>query len=149
MSSRDGGTIVVGVDGSEHGDRALAWAIDEAKLRSARLRLVSAWHVPAAVYGAPGFVPPVDVDSTVREVAEKSVEEAAAKAREAGIEADAVIREGHAAQVLVEAADDADLLVIGSRGHGGFSGLLLGSVSAQCAHHAPCALVIVRPPAAA
>jgi nucleotide-binding universal stress UspA family protein len=149
MSSRDGGTIVVGVDGSEHGDRALAWAIDEARLRSARLRLVCAWHVPAAVYGAPGFVPPVDVDSTVREVAEKSVEEAAAKAREAGIEADAVIREGHAAQVLLEAADDADLLVIGSRGHGGFSGLLLGSVSAQCAHHAPCALVIVRPPATA
>ena len=57
-----------------------------------------------------------------------------------------VVTEGPAAQALVEAAEDADLLVVGSRGHGGFTGLLLGSVSQQCAHHAPCAVVIVRKP---
>ena len=55
-----------------------------------------------------------------------------------------VVAEGPAGQVLVEAAKEADLLVVGSRGHGGFAGLLLGSVSQQCAHHASCAIVIVR-----
>jgi nucleotide-binding universal stress UspA family protein len=58
------------------------------------------------------------------------------------------VGQGQAAEVLVNVAEDADLLVVGSRGHGGFSGLLLGSVSAQCAHHAPCPLLIVRPRAA-
>ena len=145
MSKGEGGTIVVGVDGSQHAERALTWAIEEAKQRAALLRLVSAWHVPPAVYGAPGLAPAVDVDRTFRDVAEESVEDAATKARGAGVEADAVVCEGQAADVLVKEAEDADLLVVGSRGHGGFSGLLLGSVSAQCAHHAPCPVVIMRP----
>jgi nucleotide-binding universal stress UspA family protein len=59
MTASAGTTIVVGVDGSDHADRALAWAIDEAKLRTARMRVVTAWHVPAMVYGAPGFMPAV------------------------------------------------------------------------------------------
>jgi len=148
MSTGEGGTIVVGVDGSEHAERALEWAIDEAKFRNARLRLVSAWHIPTAAYGAPGFAPAVNLDRAFREVAEESVENAARRAREAGIEVDVAVGQGQAAEVLVNVAEDADLLVVGSRGHGGFSGLLLGSVSAQCAHHAPCPLLIVRPRAA-
>jgi nucleotide-binding universal stress UspA family protein len=148
MSNTKGRTIVVGVDGSEHAERALEWAIDEAKSGNARLRLVSAWHVPTAAYGAPGFAPAIDLDRAFREVAEESVEDAATLVREAEIQADVTVSEGQAADVLVKAAEDADLLVVGSRGHGGFSGLLLGSVSSQCAHHAPCPLVIVRPSAA-
>jgi nucleotide-binding universal stress UspA family protein len=141
------GTIVVGVDGSEDAESALEWAIQEAKLRGSRLKLVSAWHVPAVVYGGPGFAPSLDrpIDETFEEVAEKAVKAATKRAGAAGLEAEAVIRRGQPAEILAEEAESAILLVVGSRGHGGFTGLLLGSVSAQCAHHSPCALVIVRP----
>jgi nucleotide-binding universal stress UspA family protein len=146
MNASGTGTIVVGVDGSEHAERALDWAIEEAKLRGCGLNLVSAWHVPAAVYGSVGFAPPVDqsVQETFEEVAEKVAEAAAGRVRAAGVEAEATVRQGQAAEVLVEVAANAEMLIVGSRGHGGFAGLLLGSVSAQCAHHTPCPLVIVR-----
>ena len=139
-------TIVVGVDGSEDAERALGWAIEEARLRSAPLRLVSAWHVPAVVFGGPGFSPTLDrpIEETFEEVAKEAAEAAAKKARAAGLEAEAATRQGQAADVLLNEAENAGMLVVGSRGHGGFAGLLLGSVSAQCAHHAPCALVIVH-----
>ncbi|HEX5468720.1 MAG TPA: universal stress protein [Gaiellaceae bacterium] len=146
MNAPDG-TIVVGIDGSEHSERALDWAIAEAKIRGTRLELVAAWHVPPAIYMGPGFTPPIDesVESAFREVAEEVVGKAAGRARAAGVEAETRLEHGQAAEVLVEASADADLLVVGSRGRGGFAGLLLGSVSTQCAHHASCALVIVRP----
>ena len=138
-------TIVVGVDGSEHGERALDWAVKEAGFRGARLRLVAAWHLPPTVYSGPGYIPTVGTRESFEQFASELVDAAATRARDAGVEADAVVREGQAAEVLVEEAADADMLVVGSRGHGGFAGLLLGSVSAQCAHHAVCPLVVVRP----
>lgn len=140
------GTIVVGVDGSEHAQRALAWGIDEAKVRSTGLRLVTAWHVPAIAYVGPGFVPAVSppFDDSLRQQAAEVAEAAAEQARAAGVDVEANVQEGQAADLLIAAAADADLLVVGSRGHGGFAGLPLGSVSAQCAHHAPCPVVIVR-----
>jgi nucleotide-binding universal stress UspA family protein len=142
----NGHKIVVGVDGSEHSDRALEWAIQEAKLRDARVHVVSVWHVPALVYGGPGFTPQIEtsIDETFKEVANEAVESAAEKAREAGVDVDIEVEHGQTVDRLLEAAEDADMLVVGSRGHGGFAGLMLGSVSAQCAHHAPCPLVIVR-----
>jgi nucleotide-binding universal stress UspA family protein len=138
MTASASTTIVVGVDGSEHAERALAWAIEEAKLRHARLRLVTAWHVPAMVYGAPGFGPAVSpsAEESFRTVAEEVAEAAAAKAR-AEVDVETSVQQGQAADVLIETAADANLLVVGSRGHGDFVGLLLGSVSSQCAHHAP------------
>lgn len=146
MNSTDTGTIVVGVDGSDHAERALAWAVEEAKLRGARIRLVTAWHVPVAAYGAPGFLPTVtpSLEESTRTVAEEVVAAAQERAGSAGVEAETSVRQGQAADALLEEAAGADLLVVGSRGHGGFAGLLLGSVSAQCAHHAPCPLVIVH-----
>jgi nucleotide-binding universal stress UspA family protein len=83
MNGKDSGTIVVGVDGSEHGERALDWAIEEAKLRGARLVLLSAWHVPASVYGAPGFAPQLDgrMDKPFEDVAEEVADAAAKRAR--------------------------------------------------------------------
>jgi len=145
MTASAGTTIVVGVDGSDHADRALAWAIDEAKLRTARMRAVTAWHVPAMVYGASGFVPAVSPSADeIRTVAEEAAEAAAEKARGSGVDVETSVQHGQAADVLINAAADAELLVVGSRGHGGFAGLLLGSVSAQCAQHAPCPVVIVR-----
>jgi nucleotide-binding universal stress UspA family protein len=146
MNATGSRTIVVGVDGSEHAERALNWAIEEAKLRGCRLNLVSAWHVPSSVYGGVGFAPSLDqsVEATFREVAEEVAKAAADRARAAGVEAETTVQHGQAADVLIESAANAELLVVGSRGHGGFAGLLLGSVSAQCAHHALCPLVIVR-----
>jgi nucleotide-binding universal stress UspA family protein len=145
-SSRSPNTIVVGVDGSEHAERALGWAIDEAKLRGAKLRVVTAWHVPGYSHVAPGFTPILSarIDDPVEEAARKIAEDAADRAREAGLEVDVVVRDAQPADALVESAADAELLVVGSRGLGGFGGLLLGSVGQQVAHHAPRPLVIVR-----
>jgi nucleotide-binding universal stress UspA family protein len=137
--------IVVGVDGSEDSDRALDWAINEARLRSARLRLVAAWHIPLTVYSGPGYVPAVGSRESFEELAKEAAGLAVKRVGDTGVEADSVVREGQAAEVLLEESVGADMLVVGSRGHGGFTGLLLGSVSAQCAHHALCPLVIVRP----
>jgi nucleotide-binding universal stress UspA family protein len=137
-------TIVVGVDGSEGSARALQFALDEARLRGANLKAVSAWHVPAIVYEA-GWVPAeLDLDEYP-----KFAQEALAKAladggaETSGIEVTTVISKGQAADVLCAEAKGADLLVVGSRGLGGFRGLMLGSVSQQCAHHAPCPIAIV------
>lgn len=140
--------IVVGVDGSEGAQAALAWAAAEARLRGARLRAVHAWHLPAAAYGSGGFVPPIgmtwedDLADAAKGGLEKALGEAAGILN--GIEVEHRIGEGSAAVVLTEAAEDADLLVIGSRGLGGFKELLLGSVGHQCAQRSPCPVVIVR-----
>jgi nucleotide-binding universal stress UspA family protein len=141
-------TIVVGVDGSENSERALAWAIDDAKLRGAKLCVVTAWHVAGYAHVAPGFVPILGspIDEPVEETARKIAETAAKRARDAGIDTEVVVRDAQPADMLVESAKRlrAQLLVVGSRGLGGFGGLLLGSVGQQVAHHAPCPVVIVR-----
>jgi nucleotide-binding universal stress UspA family protein len=138
--------IVLGFDGSECAERALDWAMGEAKLRGACLRVVTAWHVPALISGAPGFVPVValPVDEAAQDWANRVARGAAERARDQGIDAESIVPEGHAADALIDASEWASLLVVGSRGHGGFAGLLLGSVGQQCAHHAACPLVIVR-----
>ena len=145
MNTTGTATIVVGVDGSDHAARALAWAIDEAKLRGARLHALTSWQTSMS-YGSPGYAPQMSpsISESLHDVAERMAAGAAEQARAAGVEADGAVQEGQAADVLIAAAATADLLVVGSRGHGGFTGLLLGSVSAQVAHHAPCPVVIVR-----
>lgn len=137
--------IVVGVDGSKESKEALRWAIEEAQLRQATLRAVYAWSFPV-MFGDP-YVPPEVFDGNrlsgeARQALDAVIAEIAGGDPHASIER--VVAEGQAGQVLVEAAKEADLLVVGSRGHRGFAGLLLGSVSQQCAHHAACAVVIVR-----
>ena len=137
--------IVVGVDGSEESKEALRWAIEEARLRQATLRAVRAWRHPA-IY-VHGYLPPDLLDrgleqDRMKHALDAVVAEVAGESPPVPLER--IIVEGPTAQVLVDAADEADLLVVGSRGHGGFTGLLLGSVSQQCVHHARCAVVIVR-----
>jgi nucleotide-binding universal stress UspA family protein len=137
--------IVVGVDGSEESKEALRWAIDEAHLRKATVRAIHVWTYPLIFAGE--FVPPDMVDAnSLRDAAQKALDETVAEV--AGDNPDAyierIVEHGSVAHVLVDAAKEANLLVVGSRGHGGFTGSLLGSVSQQCAHHAPCAVVIVR-----
>jgi nucleotide-binding universal stress UspA family protein len=138
--------IVVGVDGSEGSRKALAWAVAEAKLRNTQLRVVSAWELPT-VYAAPGFVPPVDFDPEAYEKAASRIVDSALEEQQSAtqdIEIDRVVTNGHAAHVLVDASADAELLVVGSRGRGGFAGMLLGSVSQHCVQHAHCPVVVIR-----
>jgi nucleotide-binding universal stress UspA family protein len=140
------GKIVVGVDGSAGAQAALRFALEEARLRGATLRTVFVWSLPMVTEVPAGLVPALLED--FREEAEKALDAALAEVDEVQdparrVEIEKVVVEGPPARCLVEAAEDADLLVLGSRGRGGFTGLLLGSVSQQCVHHAPCPVVIV------
>lgn len=138
--------IVVGVDGSEGSRAALEFAVHEAQLRRAALRLVCAWSVPSMAYSG-GLVMSGDAGDVYREAAEHAVRvgcEAVAKI-DPELECETVTVDGQPAHVLVEESRDATLLVVGTRGHGGFASLLLGSVSHQCAHHASCPVVIIPP----
>jgi nucleotide-binding universal stress UspA family protein len=137
--------IVVGVDGSHHAERALEFAAEEARRRNAAVHVVTAWHVPAAVYG-PGFAPMANppVEDETREAAEQVAARAAESLRARGLEVETSVCHSQAADALIDQSRGADLLVVGSRGHGGFAGLLLGSVGQQCAQHAACPTVIVR-----
>ena len=143
--------IVVGVDGSESSRDALEWALAEARLRSVPVHVIGAWHVEPMAY-APGVVVPL-VDASFRDSVRRATEDDVAAAIAAAtngshdVPIEAHVVEGGATEVLVEAAKKADLLVVGSRGRGSFSSLLLGSVSQQSAQHAPCPVVIVRRPA--
>lgn len=142
------GFIVVGVDGSDGSKRALEWAAAEAHTRDASLKLVTAWHLPAMVYGGMGWTG-IDTEtiSGLREFTAKRLEEICKEHATSldGLDVERIVSEDAAASALLDAARGADLLVVGTRGHGGFSGLLLGSVSQQCAHHSPCPIVIVPP----
>lgn len=133
--------IVVGIDPSEGAERALRWALDEARLRGADVELVHAVQnhdVPAwpAIASAP----------THEELAaggEKVLDELLAKVDVEGVSVHREVDSGGAAKLLCQRAADADLVVVGTRGLGGFKGLLLGSVTQQVASHAPCPVVIV------
>ncbi|HSC51854.1 MAG TPA: universal stress protein [Gaiellaceae bacterium] len=142
--------VVVGVDGSEGGAAALEFAAAEAALRKARLRVVAAWHVPLAAFGS-GFAPPMDPATfdAFRAAAEQVAEDAAAAAKQLqpGLDVEGLAVEGQPADVLVEQAADAQLIVVGRRGLGGFKSLLLGSVSQQVVHYATCPVVVVNQPA--
>jgi len=140
------GRIVVGVDGSPSSKAALAWAVEQAGLTGASVEAVIAWHYPVAVGGIP-FAPMGAGDFTdYGELAAKVLDEATAATvdPDGPVKVSSVVREGNAAQVLLDAAKDAELLVVGSRGHGGFTEALLGSVSQACVHHARCPVVIIR-----
>jgi nucleotide-binding universal stress UspA family protein len=138
------GLIVVGVDGSEPSKAALSWAREEALLRGCAVRVVYAWFAqPLLVTGAPLVAQ--DWESLRRSADDFLREFVAAEIGEhEGVDVDGVAVHGSPADTLVKHAKGAQLLVVGSRGHGGFAGLLLGSVSQQCVHHAPCPVVIVR-----
>ncbi len=141
------GLIVVGVDGSSESRQALRWAVDEAVLRKAKLLVVHAWWaLPELEGGARGSDPDAHAASGaearrfIDEFVEQTLGPDAAK-----VEIDALPAQGiTAVEALLDAAGHADLLVVGSRGLGGFKRLLLGSVSQQCVQHATCPVVVVR-----
>jgi nucleotide-binding universal stress UspA family protein len=143
-TNADAPLVVVGVDGSACSHEALRFAVNEAKLRGARLRLVSAWSVPTMVYagGYTGNVDPATFLADAEAVSAAAVTEARGLAHD--LEIDATTPNEQPATALISASEGADLLVVGSRGHGGFARLLLGSVSEQLAHHSPCPVTIIR-----
>lgn len=143
------GTIVVGVDGSEASARALAWATHEAELRQASLHAVWAWDYMAGGSAWPGAAVEVTWDEDQQaEAVRESLEAAIAAGTEGHELPDGRMTDimGNPAAALMDTAeaDGADMIVVGSRGRGGFKRLLLGSVSEQCATHAHCPVVVVR-----
>jgi nucleotide-binding universal stress UspA family protein len=146
-----GRRIVVGVDGSPSSKAALAWAVRQAELTGASVEAVIAWHYPVMASGVP-FAPTgpmytADYGEFAATVLNGAVVETVDP--HGPVKVSLTVREGNAAQVLLEDSDGADLLVVGSRGHGGFTEALLGSVSQACVHHARCPVVIIREPASA
>jgi len=133
--------IVVAVDGSPSSEQALRWAVRQAAATGAEVHAVHAWHLPD-LYGWGAVIDDVDWAENARLVLDRALAEALEPAVAAGVHRHVV--EGHATQVLLDAAADADLLVVGSRGHGGFAGMLLGSVSQHVVAHAACPVVVVR-----
>jgi nucleotide-binding universal stress UspA family protein len=130
--------VVVGVDGSPLSERALAWAVDYARLSGASLRIVCAWEPPAQ-FGSRSY----DDPTVHRQAAEEVVASMTGSLPDdVPSESEAVL--GHPAGVLIRESENASLLVLGSRGGGGFTEMLLGSVSGYCSHHAKCPVVIVR-----
>ncbi len=137
--------IVVGVDGSPISKKALRWAVGQARLTGATVDAVIAWQIPEAMHGNAWAALLVE-EPSFGVLAEKELTEAISEV--AGPEPDVTINpvvvQGWPAEVLLKAAEGADLLVVGSRGRGGFASVMLGSVSQNCAHLATCPLLIIR-----
>ncbi len=138
MNHRNG-RIVVGVDGSDSSIDALRWAVRQAELTSCDLEAVTSWQHPI------GYEADLAAEEEDWEMlAKTNLDGALAKVEAEGVEVRRTVSQGHPAKVLTDASTDADLLVVGSRGYGGFAGMLLGSISGHVSSHAHCPVVVVR-----
>ena len=147
MSTDNGSQlVVVGVDGSEESVAALRWAAGYARATGATLRAMIAWHYPDVAGGAPvGHAPaPIRQESEqhIQATLDAAVQQVYPDPAAAGVQT--AIAYGHPAEALIEASKTASLLVVGSRGHGAFTGMLVGSVSIHCVTGAHCPVVVVR-----
>jgi nucleotide-binding universal stress UspA family protein len=134
--------IVVGIDGSISSGATLEWAANQARLNGSNLEVLSTWEWPASY----GWTVPVPSDFDPKAEAVNEVGRIVKSVRDKfpGLSIHSHVVEGHPAPTLVGASREADLLVVGSRGQGEFTGMLLGSVSCYVAHHARCPVVIIR-----
>jgi nucleotide-binding universal stress UspA family protein len=132
--------IAVGVDGSRLSLLALDWAITEGRLRAGTVRVLTAWEYPVVVAGMEGVLDTTNVEAGAVHVQSIAMK----KFAHDGVDVSGIVVHGPAAKVLIDASEAADLVVVGSRGYGGFTGLLLGSVSTQVVHHAACSVMVVR-----
>ena len=135
--------IVVGVDGSEHASRALRWAAEDARRRGAELEVVHAVPIPINLADPILLPPPSEHD--LRKAGQQVIAEALAEVSVEDLVVERTVTTGQAASALCDAARGAELLVVGSRGLGGFKGLLVGSVTHQVIAHAPCPVLVVVP----
>ena len=134
-------TIVVGVDGSDSSVQALRWAVSLGRTLGASIDVVGTWSAPTLTGwegGVAAWNPEADTEQTLKD----AVEQVVATGRPAGV--NLVVCEGDAATTLIGKSQQALMLIVGSRGHGGFTGLLLGSVSTKCAEHAACPVLVVH-----
>lgn len=131
--------IVVGVDGSAGSVEALRWAINYARATKAEVHALMAWELPTTY----GYAPTYD-DFDWAKAAQQKLDQAVDPQRDS-VKLSTELVHGCAADVLIKASQDADLLVVGSRGHGTVAGLLLGSVSQHCVHHSACPVLVVPP----
>jgi nucleotide-binding universal stress UspA family protein len=148
MTGNSSFVIVVGFDGSESSQNALNWAMDEARQRNGELRLITVWNkppmawYPAVLETAAGEIA---AEESPQSIAETLQADALKTAAAEGLAATGQLVHGDSpAAALLDAARHADLVVVGSRGHGGFPGLHLGSVSSQVVSHATCPVLVVR-----
>ncbi len=136
----DAGRIVVGCDGSPSSADALDWAARQAQLTGSSLEVIMTWQWPPSLgWSVPlpdDFDPEVDVRRTLEGAVAPVIE------RHPDLAVETRVANGHPAPVLVDASKGADLLVVGSRGHGEFAGMLLGSVSEYCASNADCPVLV-------
>ena len=142
-----GERLVVGIDGSASSRAAARWAVTEGRLRAATVRAVHAWEVPM-IYGPVGVTFPYDtasLETSARDLLDEVIAEAIAVTGGDPVDVERIVSAGGSAATILEAAEGADLVVIGRRGHGGFQRLLLGSVSENVARHAPCPVVVMPP----
>lgn len=140
-------SIIVGVDGSDQSKAAVEWAYSEAAHHAASLTLVTVWSPPALTNNPPyGGLPTEGYADQPRTDALALLDRLVAdlEERTPAVEVRTSIEEGHPAKVLIERSREADLLVVGSRGHGGFAGMLLGSVSQHLVAHAHCPVLVTR-----
>ena len=133
--------IVVGVDGSESSKEALAWAAHQAEISGSRLRVVMSWQWPVSASWVP-IPESVNLDTESRKAVARIVSDTLGDAPVIPVET--VVIEGPPALSLVSQSKGADLVVVGSRGHGAFSGMLLGSVSEYVVTHAMCPVLVMR-----
>lgn len=139
--------IVVGVDGSPPSIAALRWGVQQAKLTGSTIDAVIAWEFQLVASGFGWARNRAFDDTEYTQLAAKTLSEAVTQVNPpSDVTVHQVVTEGIPAQVLLDAAKDADLLVVGNRGHGAFADALIGSVSVRCLHHATCPVVIVRTP---
>ena len=134
--------IVVGVDGSESSNNALRWAVRLAPSMNATIHAVVAWEYPIVLGMDGGMHGSWKPDETAKEILGNALNLVFGNDRPVGLKAS--ISQGHPTFVLLDASKDAEMLILGSRGLGGFAGLLLGSVSAYCAEHAKCPVLVVH-----
>jgi nucleotide-binding universal stress UspA family protein len=143
---KDSQRIVVGVDGSPGSKTALRWAMTQAQLTGATVEAVAGWQDPTTNGYSFGWVPePFDGENQAA-LTQKTLDQAIAEVSnqfDTPVPVQTRVVEGHPAQILPEISADAQLLVVGSRGHGGFVGILLGSVSRHCVQHSSCPVVVV------
>jgi nucleotide-binding universal stress UspA family protein len=141
--------VIVGVDGSPCSHEALRWGLAQAALTGSTVEAVAAWQYPE-VYGySYGWVPSMPEGGEFAKTAERALQETVATVRDQLDHPGEVtlrVVEGHPVKVLMDAARNAQLLVLGSRGHGTFTGILLGSVSQHRVQHAPCPVVVIPEP---
>ncbi len=138
--------IIVGVDGSQGSKTALKWAMNQAALTGATVEAITTWQDPAQYGTAYGWTSAAFEGDTYATAIVKSLDDTIAEVTAEipdPVTVLAQVVQGHAVEALLHAATGAELLVVGSRGHGTFAGIVLGSVSQHCVQHAPCPVVVV------